>query len=558
MISDMVASRSNTYIPNPHLTAKIVELETLFPTVSCLLKVLAFFDHEEIQAWIITYGATWLADLANRTETVSVPSSQQSKGKSKIANGVRGSLAIKLWPTTISGLVLDRTKFPDALQILENNGLLELRPSPQGTTLRFCNEVQSLVQERVRQKSLDVYCRRFAATMVCGAFSRPEDVESASSWPFCEQILPHARSLAAWNDSRKGLGVDLLRACRTGAQSLLSRGYFEEAGELIMEVLSLQEDYFGFDDTEVLRCSFQLARIRSEQGLFDEAERIYRQVYATREEILGPTYRYTLNILRGVADVCRKKEKYDEAEEMYRRALAGIEETRGYSDSLIAMNDLALTYALQDRCEEARTLYEKVLTGLKEQRGDREQDILATMANLASCYHHLGLFDQAETLYKRALTVWEQDFGNEHPATINVCVVLGELYHAQSCLYEAADLFARVCRSRALDLGMNHPKFVEAYESLGIVYGNHAEIGGNLESARQYYKRVCGFRAKQFDKDHPKMIEISRLLESVNSRRTPQDGEAEVESTVEMDCGDQPVKDCADEPVSLQFKSLGL
>jgi tetratricopeptide (TPR) repeat protein len=91
------------------------------------------------------------------------------------------------------------------------------------------------------------------------------------------------------------------------------------------------------------------------------------------------------------------------------------------------MNKLGLTYNSQGRYDEARKLYENALAGLEEHRGERDRDVLATMANLGSCYDSLGLFDQAETL----LAVWEQDFGNDHPATLNVYVLLGEMYHVR-------------------------------------------------------------------------------------------------------------------------------
>lgn len=550
----MAASRSDSYVPSPHLNAKIVELETLYPEVSCLLKVLAFFDRE-IHVWIITYGASGMSDLAKITETVAARSVQRSKGKAKVPNEVQDNLPIKLWPRTISRLILDRAKFLDAIQILDN-ALVEFRPDPNGATLRFYDEVQSIVQKRVRQKGLEPFCRKFAATIICDAYLRTENPERASCWPLCEELLPHIWCLATWDDPRKGLDVDLLTACRIGSQSLLSRGRFDEASELIAEVLPLQEDNFGLEDIEILRSNFQLARIRSHQGLIDEAEQLYRQVYATSEKSLGPTHRHTLNAMQGVADACRDGEKFEEAEALYKRAMTAIEVTRGYGDSLVAMNNLALTYNLQCRYNEAKTLYEEALAGLEEQRGERDRDVLATMANLGSCYDHLGLFNQAEALYKRALAVWEQDFGNEHPATLNIYVLLGEMYHVQGNLYEAADLMKRVCDSRAKTLGIDHPKFLQTYELLGIIYGNDAEGEGNIESAGKRYKRVLISREKQFDKNHPKMVEILVILERLNKKQYAKDDEAVGQPSAETDCEKQPVKVQADEHISIQLKSL--
>ena len=163
----------------------------------------------------------------------------------------------------------------------------------------------------------------------------------------------------------------------------------------------------------------QLARIRSEQGLLDEAEQLYQQTYATRERTIGPTHKHTLNATQGVADVCRERRDFDEA--------VWIQDTRGYSESLVAINDLALTYEMQRRYNDARILYEEALAGLEERRGEHDQYLLTTIANLAACYHSLGLYDQAEPLFKRAIATREQDFGSDHPATLNVYVLLGEM-----------------------------------------------------------------------------------------------------------------------------------
>lgn len=180
------------------------------------------------------------------------------------------------------------------------------------------------------------------------------------------------------------------------------------------------------------------------------------------------------------------------------------------------MSDLGSTYNSQGRYDDARSLYEEALAGLKEQQGERDRDVLAIVASLGNCYNHLGLLDQAENLCGRALAFWGQDFGNEHPVTLDLCMRLGEMYHSQGRLYEAADLFIRVSDARAEVLWMDHTKYLETYELLGIVYGGHAELEGNFESADKCYKRVLDSRETRLDRNIPRLVEILLILKRLD------------------------------------------
>ena len=443
----------------------------------------------------------------------------------------------------------------EAIDTLDD-GLLEFRPDPDGDSLHIYEGVRSIVQNRVRQENLEACCRKLAATLIYEASIRMGYPETASSWPFYEELLPHIWSLATWVDPRKGYDMDLLRACRIGAQALLSRARFEEASKLILQVLSLREECIGPDDTEVLRTKYQLARIRSERGLLDEAEPLLRQVLASRERLLGPAHRHTLNAMQGVADVCGQRKNFGEAESLYKCVLDSLEETNPFGDSLVAMNNLALTYDQQGRYAEAVVLYQRAYYGLRELRGDRDRGFLAAIANLASCYHHLGVYNQAEYLYKRAIAVWEEDFGNEHPSTLNVYVLLGELYHADGSFYEAHDLYKRVCDARATQLGTNHSKFLEIDDLLALLYGNYAEAKSRFSLAERCYNRVLIYRQRIFEKDHPKMLEISRVLEEFDRKKVQQHAEAEKLDPAAKTVYNQhfPI-DRSDEQISLQLES---
>jgi tetratricopeptide (TPR) repeat protein len=74
----------------------------------------------------------------------------------------------------------------------------------------------------------------------------------------------------------------------------------------------------------------------------------------------------------------------------------------------------SLSSAAQDAGNHPRA--NTALTEIKL-RGPEDQDVAASLNNLAALYYKQGHYAEAEPLYKRALAIDEKAIGPEHPRT---------------------------------------------------------------------------------------------------------------------------------------------
>lgn len=177
-----------------------------------------------------------------------------------------------------------------------------------------------------------------------------------------------------------------------------------------------------------------------------------------------------------------------------------------------------------------------------------DRDVLTTMTNLESYYDSLGIFDQARSPLGRLGTrLWQRSPGY----TQCICAARRDVPCSRLVLRRSRSLWTSLW-FHSRDSGDEPPKVLAGYELLGIVYGNYAEVQGNLESAEKCYKRGLCSREK-----HPRMVKISVILECLNKKR-PQDDKAAGQPSAETDCEKQPVKDQSDEQISLQLESLNM
>ena len=90
---------------------------------------------------------------------------------------------------------------------------------------------------------------------------------------------------------------------------------------------------------------------------------------------------------------------------LYREALAQCREKLGdrHEDTLTSINNLAMLLLAQDELEEAGQLLCEALDASRETFGPMHQHTLVSMTNLGSLYKNAGELEEAEKLYREAL-----------------------------------------------------------------------------------------------------------------------------------------------------------
>ncbi|MCJ1339168.1 hypothetical protein MMC09_004457 [Bachmanniomyces sp. S44760] len=382
---------------------------------------------------------------------------------------------------TIAGLMQDLVAFPMAIQQLQNLALLNQQATADGTQIIIIHDlVHAMIRDNAKKECLEEVSHKHACAIIDRALFRVHAPDDPSGWDRTEQLTPHVRKLMAWDNPLKGADVNLCHAIRNCVLYLRGRGRFDEAGQIVAELLPLQKHYFGENDSEVLRCEFQLAHIWCQQGRYNEAEDLYRKIVTARTTSLGPKHPHTLNALQGLADVYRLITKHEDAERMYREVLAASRETLGerHHNTLIAMNNLGLTLSARGKYLEAKTYHRASLDGLTEDTGSDDADTLASCANLAEACRKLRQDYEAEFYFKRCLSAWKRRYGQDHPATLACECSVAAFYEEHERWDSAAMLFKEVLMTREKSLGSNCPDVLKDCIALARVYrmqGRHSE-----------------------------------------------------------------------------------
>jgi tetratricopeptide (TPR) repeat protein len=473
------------------------QLEQDFPDTYDILRVLSFFDPEDIPLAMLTDGA----------QMPSLPLDQPLPGKSKRESSVlaritkwthtrrRHSRSSAIDPdkpalplpelSSLVSLILSPTAFPKALHKLQSLSFVEPLSHDGQSSLRMHDLVRFLTQEHVKRRPAYKAWLASAVSLVCSALRHVDDPEHPQSWPQCERLMPHIRSLREKWTGGQGVNLELVTADVRLARYLYSRGRYDyaerlcersveifrkelgekhrdtlgafhilvqiydsqgrfiEAEEACQHVLAVRKKELGADHQHTLATMNNLAGIYFRQNRSKEAERLFKQVLAVNEKALAPDHPDTLTTMHGLARVYSSQERYDEAEELHKHVLSRKEVILGPDDvgTLITAHNLANVYRVQRKYIHAEELYNRVLVGQEKQLGPLHPSTLTTIKNLASVYQSQTRYDEAERFYLRAFTGMKQQLGTNHPYTLHCATKFSDFYRSQGRNSEADALF---------------------------------------------------------------------------------------------------------------------
>ena len=473
-------------------SSKLDELAAASPVNSLLLQMLSLFDPESIALDMIKQGAYPIRDLRayseKRKPKLPEPPMPTHKGslpqpKRRLMQKMRDKLHRRAGsPPRIDGvteqteastcnsqdedindsraleiskLLDDPVEFPKAIQLLRKSSFLSHQSSEAGEDIRIHDLVRSMIRHRARQSMCDSLCFRMAAATVDYAFSAAKNPWfSSECWSLYENVLPHYRSLVAFQMEQQGCSIDLARASRAVASYLGRRGRFLEAAGTIKEILPLQEEYHGVKDLDYLE-SLDILSASLHVDDDPEAESLLEQSMKLKQENLGGTHLSTFQ----------------------------------------TMEKLAKLYLAQGRHEEALTFMERVVDTVKLRFGTEHRKTLYTQQSLAEVYVKQGRYMEAESLYEEILDVAVKTFGSDYLLTLTILDDLGtlkfELYHLDA----AARLLSRAdaCAQRLGHFG-NYP-VLQIRQHLGylrIFQGDYLEAEGMLREVLTEYEKCLG------------------------------------------------------------------
>lgn len=223
-------------------------------------------------------------------------------------------------------------------------------------------------------------------------------------------------------------------------------GQLDEAGLIASDVLDEIRAERGPHDAETLRATNNLATVRMRQQRYEEAADLLREILRNKEAV-APEDSDSIAVSRSNLATCLSAlGRHDEALPLREEVLADVETTLGPDSpqTFIALNNLAVSVErVGKQPERAIELRHRALSLAIALHGERHPNTLVARNNLAMLLRSRGELQQAEAMFRSLLPVMLDTIGDGHAFTIatrrNLAETLLESNRAAEAIPFAAD-----------------------------------------------------------------------------------------------------------------------
>ena len=343
----------------------------------------------------------------------------------------------------------------------------------------------------------------------------------ATTWPQCEQYLPHAQRGIMLIETYSFAFTEAAHLLNQVAHYLYERAQYKEAEPLYQCALAINEQVIGENHPDTAGVLNNLAVLYRHQGRYEEAEPLYQRALTIYEQVLGSNHPDTATSLQNLAGLYDDQGRYEEAEPLYQRALAIYEQLSdsNHLDMASTLNNLALLYNHQGKYADSESFSQRALAIREQELGHNHPNVAISLNNLAGLYYEQGKYAEAEPLYQRALAINEQLMGENHSDTANTLNNLGLFYYSQGKHEQAESFYQRALAINEQILGPNHPNTAGSLHNLGLLY--HSQ--GKYEQAALFYPRALAIMEKAVGSNHPNTKTVhahyASLLESIRHKK---------------------------------------
>jgi tetratricopeptide (TPR) repeat protein len=307
------------------------------------------------------------------------------------------------------------------------------------------------------------------------------------------------------------------------------RDYIEEARDVLhtaiinvpstlehkRELLSHIEAYISYDERFChSKSTLEFERIDGpvdgfrdfyvDQGRYSDAKRLCTHILKERKECFGSESSFTILAMGDLARTYAEMGETIKARELKEQVLELRKRISGeeHPDTILAMGNLARTYAEIGKTIKARELEEQVLELRKRILGEEHPNTILAMGNLANTYANMGETMKARELEKQVLELRKRISGEEHPNTILAMGNLASTYADMGETMKARELEEQVLELQKRISGEEHPNTILAMGNLASTYADMGEI----MKARELEEQVLELRKRISGEEHPNTI----------------------------------------------------
>ena len=328
------------------------------------------------------------------------------------------------------------------------------------------------------------------------------------------------------------------------AQFLLDHAHFDEADDLISDLVDIREEHQGEHHPDLAQTLLlwggllhALAKYEGMESVTARAERIFAAqvpphftgvAAAMNERALGlqaqnrlaeaePLMRQALGIneasygsghpnvatsLNNLAQLLKATNRLGEAEPLMRRALEIDKASYGPHHPFVAirLDNLAGLLQTTNRLAAAEPLRRRALEIDETSYGPDHPNVAIRLNNLASLLQDTNRLAEAEPLMRRALDIDETSYGPDHPYVAIRLNNLASLLQATSRLAEAEPLIRRALEIDEASNGPDHPFVAIRLNNLALLL----QAKSRLEEAEPLMRRALGIFVRSLRLEHPR------------------------------------------------------
>ena len=252
------------------------------------------------------------------------------------------------------------------------------------------------------------------------------------------------------------------------------------------------------------RLLMKVATFQNSRGKYMLAEAKFAEVVKLKTELLGATNTETLVAVDSLALAMRHQAKYEAAQDLAEKNLEAKEMLSGaeHIDTLSTAHIVATLLGDRGQHTEAEKQNRQIWETRCRILGADNPDTLASASNLSLSLWEQAKFEEAENLARSVLSARETALGDEHPLTLEIAGTLGFILETRGKLTEAEELKRNMLLIRERVLGPEHPDTADSLHDMGWIL--HQQ--GYYLDAEDYYDKALETKLKLLGEDHPKTL----------------------------------------------------
>jgi tetratricopeptide (TPR) repeat protein len=338
----------------------------------------------------------------------------------------------------------------------------------------------------------------------------PTQVRLPKHWSVCEQLLPHAFTLA---DTLKqpGIAASELVGVLNRAIDYLNRTEAGDRGVVAAcRALEHAERLLGATHPDTLTTRDHLGCAYHWAGRDADALTVFEPLLADGLRILGAEHLGTMSMRHNLARTYLHCGRVDDAVAMCEALLADRERILGseHPETLSTRHNLASCYHDAGRDDEALAMYEALLADRERIIGHEHPETFNSRHNLALCYHRAGRHHEAIAIFEPLLLDRERSLGPEHPRTLTTRHNLAIAHHAVDRIPESIAICEPLLAERERILGIDHPDTLSTRDYLAHAYHDI----GRVNEATTIYEQLASDRERILGIGHPDTLRTRQDL----------------------------------------------